>query len=169
MNFLYITTDRILKKHGFMVKIVLFSLLRGRGQNIPIIIGTVCKYMLTCIVKIYIFFLNSTLSCNIMAHCTSITLSVESQKSANNTGWSNKNGTVNFLGLCSNQQLSVFTLLDRASFLHYNNTTIIKYGWELFILWVLSYGLSFLGFARFPEFRSTINDKLMANPENDSP
>ena len=27
----------------------------------------------------------------------------------------------------------------------------------------------FQGFARFPEFRGTINDKLMANPENDSP
>ena len=25
------------------------------------------------------------------------------------------------------------------------------------------------GFARFPEFQGTINDKLMANPENDSP
>ena len=31
-------------------------------------------------------------------------------------------------------------------------------------------GLSFSGFARVPEFRGTItNDKLMANPENDSP
>ena len=62
-----------------------------------------------------------------------------------------------------------FTWLDRVSFPHYNNTKIIKFGWELFILWVISYGLSFLGFARFPEFRGTINDKLMANPENDSP
>ena len=41
--------------------------------------------------------------------------------------------------------------------------------WELFIFWVISYGLSFSGFARFPEFRGTINDKSMANPENDSP
>ena len=55
-----------------------------------------------------------------------------------------------------------FTLLNRASFPHYNNTKIIKFGWELFILWVISYG-------RFAEFRGTINDKLMANPENDSP
>ena len=31
-----------------------------------------------------------------------------------------------------------FTLLDRASFPHYNNTKIIKFGWELFILWVIS-------------------------------
>ena len=62
-----------------------------------------------------------------------------------------------------------FTLLNRASFPHYNNTKIIKFGWELFISWVISDGLSFSGFARFPEFRGTINDKLMANPENDSP
>ena len=44
-----------------------------------------------------------------------------------------KNGTVDtvdFPGLCSNQQLSFFTLLDRASFphYHYNNTKIIKFG-----------------------------------------
>ena len=50
-----------------------------------------------------------------------------------------------------------FTLLDRASFPHYNNTKTIKFGWELFILWVISYGLSFSGFARFPEFRDTID------------
>ena len=77
------------------------------------------------------------------------------------TGWPNKNGTVDtvdFSELCSDQQLSFFTLLDRTSFPHYNNTKIIKFGWELFILWVISYGLSFSGFARFPEFRGTIND-----------
>ena len=56
-----------------------------------------------------------------------------------------KNGTVDFLGLCSDQHLSFFTLLDRASFPHYNNIKIIKFGWELFILWVISYGLSFIG------------------------
>ena len=39
-----------------------------------------------------------------------------------------KKGTVDVLGLCSGQQLSSFTLLDRASFLHYNNTKIIKFG-----------------------------------------
>ena len=38
------------------------------------------------------------------------------------------------LGLCSDQQLSFFTLLDRTSFLHYNNTKIIKFGFKLFIL-----------------------------------
>ena len=67
-----------------------------------------------------------------------------------------------FSGLCSDQQLSFFTLLDRASFLHYvyNNTKTIKIGWELFILWVISYGLPFSGFARFPEFRGTINDSF---------
>ena len=76
-----------------------------------------------------------------------------------------------FSELCADQKLSLFTLLDRASFLHYNklNTKIIKFGWELFILWVISYGLSFSGFARFPEFRGTINAKLMANSENDIP
>ena len=65
-------------------------------------------------------------------------------------GWSPKNGTVDLLGLCSDQQLSFCTVLDRASFPHYDNTKIIKFGWELFILWVIwliSYGLSFSGFA----------------------
>ena len=45
------------------------------------------------------------------------------------TGWPPKNGTVDtvdFSGLCSDQQLSFFTLLNRASFSHYNNTKIIK-------------------------------------------
>ena len=76
------------------------------------------------------------------------------------TVWPKKNGTVDtvdFSGLCSDPQLSFLTLLDRASFPHYNNTKIIKFGWELFILWVISYGLSFSGFAWFPEFRGTIN------------
>ena len=57
-----------------------------------------------------------------------------------------------------------FILLDKTSFPHCNNTKIIKFGWELFILWVISYGLSFSGFARFArfsEFRGTINDKLI--------
>ena len=54
-----------------------------------------------------------------------------------------------FSGLSSDQQLSFLTLLYRASFPDYNNTKIIKFGWELFILWVISYGLSFLGFAWF--------------------
>ena len=67
-----------------------------------------------------------------------------------------KNGTVDFLGLCSDQQLSFFTLLDRTSFPHYNNTKIIKIGWKLFILWVISYGLSFSGFA--------INFSLVGGP-----
>ena len=59
-----------------------------------------------------------------------------------------------------------FTLLDRAFFPHYNNTKIIKFGWELFILWVISYGLSFSGFARFPEFRDTINDSFSSTCAN---
>ena len=33
-----------------------------------------------------------------------------------------------FLGLCSAEQLFFFTLLDRASFPHYNDTKIIKFG-----------------------------------------
>ena len=61
-----------------------------------------------------------------------------------------------------------FTLLDRTSSSHYINTNIIKFGWELFILWVISYGLSSSGFARF-SWVSRHDDKLMANPENDSP
>ena len=39
-----------------------------------------------------------------------------------------KIGTVDFSELCSDQQLSFFTLLDRVSFPHYNNTKIIKFG-----------------------------------------
>ena len=77
------------------------------------------------------------------------------------SGGPNKTEQSIFLGLCSDQQLSFFTLLDRPSFPHYNNTKIIKFGWELFILWVISYGLWFLGFARFPEFRGTINDSCL--------
>ena len=45
-----------------------------------------------------------------------------------NTGWPKKNGTVDFLGLFYDQKLSFFTLLDRTSFLHYNNTKTIKFG-----------------------------------------
>ena len=50
-----------------------------------------------------------------------------------------------------------FTLLDRASFPHYNDTKIIKFGWKLLILWVISYGLSFSGFA--------INFSLVGGPQ----
>ena len=41
------------------------------------------------------------------------------------TGWP-KNRTVDFLGLCSDQQLSFVTLLDRASFPRYNLGVIIN-------------------------------------------
>ena len=44
------------------------------------------------------------------------------------TGWPKKNGTVDVLGLCSDQQSYCFTLLERASFPHYNNTKIMKFG-----------------------------------------
>ena len=67
-----------------------------------------------------------------------------------------------FLGLCSN------TLLDRASFPHYNNNKIIKFGWELFILWIISYGLSFSGFAISLSLIVPRNSGNQANPENDS-
>ena len=87
----------------------------------------------------------------------------------NYTGWPPKirnSRCSRFVGLCSDQQLSFFTLLDRASFHHYNNTKIIKFGWEFFISWVISYGLSFSGFAWFPEFRGTINDSFSSTCAN---
>ena len=51
-----------------------------------------------------------------------------------------------FLGLCSNQQLSFYTLLDRTSFPHYNNTKIIKFGFRTFyfmsnFLWTVISGI----------------------------
>ena len=86
------------------------------------------------------------------------------------TGWPPKKQNSRFvLGLCSDQQLFFFTLLDRASFPHYNNTKIIKFGWELFILWVISYGLSFSGFAINLSLIVPRNSGNWANPENDSP
>ena len=57
---------------------------------------------------------------------------------------------VNFcvlLGLCSIQTIILLTLLDKAVSPLWNNTKNIKFGWELFILWLISYVLSFLGFA----------------------
>ena len=74
-----------------------------------------------------------------------------------------------FLGLSSDQQLSFFTLLDRTSFPHYNNTKIIKFGWELFSLWVISYGLSFSGFAINLSLIVLRNSEIWQIPENDSP
>ena len=52
----------------------------------------------------------------------------------------------------------IFALLDRASISHYNNTKIIKFGLERFILWDISYGLSFSWFARFLEFWGTMTN-----------
>ena len=57
-----------------------------------------------------------------------VTEMLKENASSIHTGWPPQNGTVDFLGLCSNQQLFFFTLLDRASFPHYNNTKIIKFG-----------------------------------------
>ena len=78
------------------------------------------------------------------------------------TGWPRKNGTVDtvdFSELCSDHQLSLFTLLDRASFPH-NNTKIIQFGWELFILWEISYGLSFSDLPDFQSFEAQLTLKL---------
>ena len=72
-------------------------------------------------------------------------------------------------GPLKTEQLSFFILLDRASFPHYNNTKIIKFGWELFILWVISYGLSFSGFAIDVSLIVPRNFGNRANPENDRP
>ena len=58
-----------------------------------------------------------------------------------------KNGTVDFFFTLLWCTVICFTLLDRASFPRYNDTKIIKFGWKVFILWVISYGLSFLRFA----------------------
>ena len=85
------------------------------------------------------------------------------------TGWPPKTEQSIFLRLCSDQHLSFYTLLYRASFPHYNNTKSIKFGWELFILWVISYGLSFSGFAISLSLIVPRNSGNRANPENDSP
>ena len=46
------------------------------------------------------------------------------------------------------------TLLDRSFFPYYNNTQIIQFGWELFILWIISYGQSH--FRDLPDFQSKV-------------
>ena len=79
-----------------------------------------------------------------------------------------KNGIVDCLGLCSDQQFSFFTCLDRASFPHFNKTKIINFGWKLLILWVISYGLPFSGFA-INLSSCHENQGNRANPEDDSP
>ena len=63
-------------------------------------------------------------------------------------GGPKKTGTVDFFRtLLPNQQLFFSPCFIETSFPHDNNTKIIKFGWKLFILWVMSYGLSFSGFA----------------------
>ena len=63
--------------------------------------------------------------------------------------------------------ITFFTLLDRASISHYNNIQIIKFGWKTFhfmrhLLWTVIFGIC-------PISRvSRHDDKLMANPKNDS-
>ena len=49
-------------------------------------------------------------------------------------------GNSRFFGTLPWPTIISFTLLDSASFPHYNNTKIVKFGWELFILGVISYG-----------------------------
>ena len=50
-----------------------------------------------------------------------------------------------------------FSLLDGTSSSHYIDTNIIKFGWKLFVLWIISDGLSFSGFAQFPWFKITVD------------
>ena len=52
-----------------------------------------------------------------------------------------------FLGLCSIQTVILLTLIDRPSSLLLKFSKNIKFGKELFILWVISYARSFLSFA----------------------
>ena len=81
-----------------------------------------------------------------------------------------KAGTFDFSGLLLWSTVIFFSpLLDRASFPHYNNTKINKFGWELFILWVISYGLSFSGFTINLSLIVPRNSGNRANPENYSP
>ena len=89
-----------------------------------------------------------------------------------------KNGTVNtvdfqdfaqinsylFFSPCWIEHLFLIIITPRSSNLVENLKK--KIGWELFILWVISYGLSFSGFAWFPEFRGTINDSFSSTCAN---
>ena len=89
-----------------------------------------------------------------------------------------KMGTVNYSWFSDpfafkkfNKAISFFTLLDRASFSHKDNTKIHQIWLRTFylmsnFLWSVIFGIS-PEFSRY--FRGTNNDKLMANPENDSP
>ena len=63
------------------------------------------------------------------------------------TGWPPKKRNSKFFRTLLWWTVILFTLLDRASFPQDNDTKISKFGWKLFILWVISYRLSFLGFA----------------------
>ena len=61
-------------------------------------------------------------------------------------------GLSRFSWLCSIQQLYFYIVLDRATYYHHLDSNIIKYGRELLILSVITYGLSFSASAWFPEF-----------------
>ena len=70
------------------------------------------------------------------------------------TGWPQKNGTVDTVDFQDFAPINSYLFSPCWIERLYNNAKIIKFGCKLFILWVISYGLSFSGFARFPEFRA---------------
>ena len=61
---------------------------------------------------------------------------------------SKQNNTFDFSDIALISSYLFYTLLNRTSFPDYN-TKLIKFGWEQLISWVIFYGLSFSGFARF--------------------
>ena len=73
-----------------------------------------------------------------------------------------QNGTVDFqdFALINSYLFSPCWIEHLFLIIYIYNTKIIKFSWELLILWVISYGLPFSGFARFPEFRGTVNDSF---------
>ena len=72
-----------------------------------------------------------------------------------------KNGTVDTVNISGLALINnyLFSPCWIEYFPHYYHTKIIKFDWELFNLWVISYGLSFSGFARFSEFRARLKEK----------
>ena len=87
-------------------------------------------------------------------------------------GWPNENGTVDtidFPGLCSDQHLCFSPCWIEHLSLIMITPTSSNFGWELFILWVISYGLSFSVFAIDLSLIQPRNSGNRANPENDSP
>ena len=85
------------------------------------------------------------------------------------TGWPQKNGAVNFVGLCSYQQFSFSPCWIEHLFLIIITPRSSNLDENFFILWVISYGLSFSGFAINLSLIVPRNSGNRANPENDSP